>query len=220
MYSFLGAEVSKKKILIVDDDRTTVSVIKLYLEDYGYEITDTAFNGRDAIEMSRTVRPDLVLMDINLGKGLDGIDAAEIITKHLDIPVVFITVHADKNTLDRAKLTKPAGYINKPLRETDLKTTIEFALSKTNKQNFTDTNISIKTVLESLYNLTPAEARVAAKLIEYPELKNAADALNISISTARTHLKKIFRKTNTNKQTILVHKIVTGPVGLLINKNN
>ena len=214
--------MSKKRILIVDDDRTTVSVIRLYLEDYGYEVADTALNGKDAIEMARSMRPDLVLMDIYLGKGLDGIDAAEIITKHFKIPVVFVTVHADKATLERAKFIEPAGFINKPLRETDLRTTIEFALAKIkpDKRNRIKTKISVENVLESLYNLTPAEARVAAKLIEYPELKNAADALNISTTTARTHLKRIFRKTNTNRQSLLVHKITTGPVGLLIRKDD
>ncbi|HSR63698.1 MAG TPA: response regulator [Gammaproteobacteria bacterium] len=213
--------MSKEKIFIVDDDRTTASVMQLYVKDYGYIHVGTARTGREAIEMARELEPDLVLMDINLGKGLDGIDAAEVITKHFEIPVVFVTSHADQATLERAKYIKPLGFINKPLRETDLKTTLQFAIAKIKPRVNTKprNSMSIVDVLESLYNLTPAEARVVAKLVEYPDLKHASEQLNISTSTARTHLKRAFRKTNTNRQSALVHKIITGPAGLLINKD-
>jgi DNA-binding NarL/FixJ family response regulator len=214
--------MSKGKILIVDDDRTTTSVIQLYLRELDYEVAGVAINGREAIEMSRKLEPHLVLMDIRLGKGLDGIDAAEIIYRHFKIPVVFVTSYSDEATLDRAKLINPLGYINKPLRETDLKTTLELALTKINPDipQKVRKKMSIESVLQSLYDLTPAEARVATKLIEYSQLKSAAEALNISPLTARTHLKKIFRKTNTNRQSSLVQKIITGPAGLLLNKED
>ncbi|MGH8119070.1 MAG: response regulator, partial [Gammaproteobacteria bacterium] len=74
------------KILIVEDDQTTASVLQLYLGNMGYDIVNVAANGRDAIEMTRNHQPDLVLMDIYLGKGLNGIDAAEIINRHYHTP--------------------------------------------------------------------------------------------------------------------------------------
>ena len=58
------------------------------------------------------------------------------------------------------------------------------------------------------------------KLIEYPEISFVAEALDMKVSTARTHLKRIFRKTDTNRQSMLVHKIITGPAGLLINHDD
>ena len=214
--------MSAEKILIVEDDQTTASVLQLYLGNMGYEIVNIATNGRDAIEMARNHEPDLVLMDIYLGKGLNGIDAAEIISRHYHTPVVFVTSYADKATLDKAKCIDPLGYINKPLREADLKTTIEFALAKLKpKPKKTDkTGPSVQDILISLYSLTRTEAKVVEKLIEYPEIRFVAEALDIKISTARTHLKRIFRKTDTNRQSVLVHKIVTGPAGLLINQND
>ena len=210
----------KEKILIVDDDQTTASVMQLYIINIGYESAGIATDGKDAITMARDLQPDLVLMDIYLGKGLDGIDATEIIQKHFKIPVVFVTSYADEATLARAKSVEPQGYINKPLRETDLKTTIGFALEKSKPQPKTPpkNNISVEDLLASLYSLTRMEAKVAAKLIEFPELNFVAAALNISNSTARTHLKRIYRKTNTNRQSVLVHKIVNGPAGLLLSK--
>ena len=162
-------------------------------------------------------------MDIRLGQGMDGIDAAEVINKHIGLPIIFVTAHADKSILARAKLTEPVGFINKPLRQKDLQTTLELAASKIKKpvkSRRRRNGNSIEEVLESLYNLTPAEARVAAKLIEYPQLNIAAEALNISISTAKTHLKRIYRKTNTNRQSVLVHKIINGPAGLILKDNS
>ena len=215
--------MTKSQIFVVDDDRTTAAVMKLYLEDAGYKVVGIASNGREAIEKTRSLEPDLVLMDIRLGKGMDGIDAAEVINKHLGIPIVYVTAYADKPTLARAKLTEPAGFINKPLREKDLETTLELALAKVKKSRKRKSQRggdSLEEVLESIYDLTPAEARVASKLIDYPQLNVAAEALNISISTAKTHLKRIYRKTNTNRQSILIHKIINGPASLVLNERN
>jgi DNA-binding CsgD family transcriptional regulator len=75
----------------------------------------------------------------------------------------------------------------------------------------------IEDVIRTLYNLSPREARIAAKLVLHPELKDAARAMGITYNTARTHLKRIYAKTNVNRLSALVHMIVTGPVGLLIH---
>ena len=212
--------MTKTRVLIVDDDHTTTSVIKLYLEESGYKVSGIATNGREAIEKSRENKSDLVLMDIRLGQGMDGIDAAEVINKHIGLPIIFITAHADESILARAKLAEPAGFINKPLRQKDLQTTLELATAKIKKpvRKRRKKGNSVEEVLESLYNLTPAEARVAAKLIEYPQLNIAAESLNISVSTAKTHLKRIYRKTNTNRQSVLIHKIINGPAGLILKE--
>jgi len=211
----------KKKILIVDDDRTTASVMKLYLKEFDYIVSGIATNGIEAIEMTRKLEPHLVLMDIRLGKGMDGIDAAEIINKHFGTPIVYVTAYADEETLGRAKLTKPAGYINKPLSEKDLRTTIEIVLSKFTKPYIGQNkkrNKTIEEILMNIYKLTPAEARVVTELLEYPQLRNAAKDLNISMLTAKTHLKHIYRKTNTNRLSLMLHRIINGPAGLVMNK--
>ncbi|MFB3101505.1 MAG: response regulator [Gammaproteobacteria bacterium] len=211
----------EKKILIVEDDRTTALIEKLYLEELGYQITKIVANGEQAIEMTGKLKPDLVLMDIKLGKGMDGIDAGEVINKEFGIPVVLVTAYTDEALLERVMLTKFAGYINKPIREKDLLATIEIALSKIKKlpnQQQKKTDIKIQDVLRRIYNLTPAEARLTVKLLEYPQLKIVAEMLNIKLSTVRTHLKRIYKKTNTNSLPILIHKIVFGPAGLVINK--
>ncbi len=211
----------KESILIVDDDRTTASIMQLHLNSFGYHVAGIASSAKEAISIARDMEPDLVLMDIRLGEGADGIDAAMAISKYMDVPIVFVTAHSDSKTLRRAKIVNPVGYINKPLRESDLKTTIEFAISQKPKK--TDNNLkdtSIERMLKKTYKLTPAEIRIVIKLIKYPELKSTANALNICLSTVRTHLKHIYRKTNTNSKLMLLREIATGPAAKLIDKQS
>ena len=209
----------KENILIVDDDRTTASIMQLHLNNFGYHVAGIAASAKEAIYIAREQEPDLVLMDIRLGEGDDGIDAALAISKHMNVPIVFVTAHSDSKTLRRAKIVNPVGFINKPLRESDLKTTIEFAFNS--KQKTTDKNLkgtSIENILGLTYRLTPAEIKIVVMLIEYPDLKSTASALNLALSTVRTHLKHIYRKTNTNSKLMLLREIATGPAGKLINK--
>jgi len=208
----------KQRILVVDDDNTTATVMQLYLENFGFSVPAIAKTASEAITLAKTEKPDLVLMDIRLGKGLDGIDAAEIIIDKIGIPVVYVTSYTDEETLERAKLSGPAGFINKPLRETDLKTTLRFALDQSNKPLAKmEKHASLTETLQNIYNFTRAEAKVVATLLDNPDIEQAASSLNISISTVRTHLKHVYRKTNTNRQSALLHKIVTGPVASIIN---
>ncbi len=208
--------MTKKRILVVDDDQTTANVMQLYLENFGFNVPDTAFSGTEAIEKAKKLKPDLVLMDICLGKGLDGIDSAKAIMIELLIPVIYVTAHSDEKTLKRAQMTNPYGFINKPLREIDLKTTVRFALDKNKKNPVKKDSPLLEDVLDQVYNLTPAESRVVSRLLDNPDVDYAAEALHISISTVRTHLKHIYRKTKTNNQSSLFHKLITGPVAMIM----
>ena len=208
--------MSGERILVVDDDRTMANVMQLYLENFGFVVPEIACSGAEAIEKTKKIKPDLILMDVNLGKGLDGIDTAEIIMQNFQTPVIYITAHNDEKTLARAQMTNPYGFINKPLRDTDLKTTVRFALDKNKKNPAKKDTPLLEDVLHQVYNLTPAESRVVSKLLDNPDVETAAEALHISISTVRTHLKHIYRKTDTNRQSSLFHKLVTGPVAMMM----
>ncbi len=209
----------KESILIVDDDRTTASIMQLHLNNFGYRVAGIASSAKEAINIARDTEPDLVLMDIRLGEGADGIDAALAISRHMNVPIIFVTAHSDSKTLRRAKIVNPVGFINKPLRESDLKTTIEFAFKPQPKTvDKALEGSSIQKILEETYRLTPAEARIVTMLMEYPELKSTANVLNICISTVRTHLKHIYRKTNTNSKLMLLREVSSGPAAKLINK--
>ena len=212
--------MSGERILVVDDDHTTASVMQLYLENFGFVVPDVACTGAEAIEKAKKLKPDLVLMDIRLGKGLDGIDSAEVIMQKLHIPVIYVTAYSDEETLERAQMTNPYGFINKPLRDTDLKTTVRFALDKSKANPAKKSLPQLEDVLHQVYDLTPAESRVVSKLLDNPDVESTADALHISVSTVRTHLKHIYRKTETNRQSALFHKIVTGPVAMIMRSED
>ena len=122
--------MNAEKILVVEDDQTTAKIVQLQLLKLGYPGVSIAKSGTEAIAKAQSCNPDLMLMDIKLGKGMDGIEAAKLIMNEFRVPVVYITAYSDKDLLNRAMETRPLGYVNKPLRETDLRTTIALALER------------------------------------------------------------------------------------------
>src|SRR3990172_5957064 len=120
----------KASILIVEDNFIVMMELKDRLTEMGYEIADTVASGEEAINKARLCHPDLTIMDIRLKGAMDGIDAAASIKKEFDIPVIYLTAHTDEDTLQRAKLTEPFGYLRKPFGESDLHTAIEMAVYK------------------------------------------------------------------------------------------
>jgi two-component system cell cycle sensor histidine kinase/response regulator CckA len=117
------------RILIVEDERIVARMLQRKLARFGYAIAGVTAFGEEAVHMAALDRPDLVLMDIRLKGDIDGIQAATEI-RTLDIPVVFLTAHADDETLRLAKVTEPFGYVLKPFQERELQIVIEMALYK------------------------------------------------------------------------------------------
>lgn len=132
------------QILIVEDEYVIAANLQENLETLGYGVSDIASSATEAIEKAITLRPDLVLMDIQLQGDMDGIQAAEQIWTRLQIPVIYVTGHSDKSTLDRAKVTFPFGYILKPVKGKELYVAIETALSRYEREQL------LATVLRSM----------------------------------------------------------------------
>ncbi len=122
--------MDKTKILIVEDNPIVAEDLKIKLIDLGYGITATAYSGEQALESVRTQRPDIALMDIRLGRGMNGIETALKLKDKYNISVIYLTAHADDNTVSKAKLTEPYGYVVKPFNDTELKSVIEIAVYK------------------------------------------------------------------------------------------
>ncbi len=117
-----------EQILVVEDQRAVAGALKMRLRGLGYDVTAIARDGFEAIEKAAELQPDLILMDVRLGEGMDGIEAAQRIRSTLDIPVIYISAHVDQKLLERARATQPAGFINKPFTTKDLLTAIDLAL--------------------------------------------------------------------------------------------
>jgi two-component sensor histidine kinase len=135
------------KILVVDDEAYIATMLEEYLTSMGYDVVGKASSGQKSVEMSRKLRPELVLMDIVMPGMLDGIDASQIIKKELDIPIVFLTAYADDKFIERAKNIEPLGYIVKPFQKRELKAVIEVALVKKATEDKLTASLKEKEVL-------------------------------------------------------------------------
>jgi len=120
--------MTNKKILIVEDDDILAKVITWRLSNLGYEVCGRAATGTKALELIVTERPDLVMMDINIQGDIDGVETTSMIRKTFRVPVVYLTSHSDGPTLERAKATKPDGFVLKPFGDNELRVAIEIAL--------------------------------------------------------------------------------------------
>ncbi len=119
-----------KKVLIVEDEPLTAELIRGMLEGRGYQVTAMESSASGARRALDAAAPDIILMDIRIKGKTDGIELAGSIRRKLDIPVIFLTAFADRETVERAKQVDSYGYIIKPFGELELITTIEIALHK------------------------------------------------------------------------------------------
>jgi PAS domain S-box-containing protein len=121
---------SAKQVLIVEDEFIVAMDLANNLRDLGYAIAAQVETAEQAIEAADRLRPDLVLMDIQLKGEVDGVVAAATIRERWSIPVVFVTANTNANTLSRAKASGPFGFISKPFRPRELDATIGIALNQ------------------------------------------------------------------------------------------
>jgi two-component system, cell cycle sensor histidine kinase and response regulator CckA len=116
------------KVLVVEDEGLIAHDIAIRLEALGHEVVGTAATAEEAFEMA--AKADIVLMDIRIDGPVDGVEAAARIRERYRLPVIFLTAHSDRATLDRAKTTGAFGYLVKPIAHPSLNTAIEIALYK------------------------------------------------------------------------------------------
>ena len=124
----------KTHVVIVEDEVIIAMDIQRCLETFGYIVDDVCTDADEALECIKSYRPDIVLMDIILEGDKDGTEIVDTIQEELSIPVVYVTAHSDENTLKRAQVTRPYGYIVKPVDENQLHSTIQIALFKSQKE--------------------------------------------------------------------------------------
>ena len=114
----------------MEDEWIIADQISRNLEKFGYKVLSYVSSGAEALEMAAKEKPDLILMDIMLHGVEEGIATAAKITEEFDLPVIFLTAYADVDLIEKAKLTKPYGYLVKPFGDNDLPSAIEVAIYK------------------------------------------------------------------------------------------
>ena len=117
-------------VMIVEDEGLIATDIAAQLTSSGYAVNGITASGEEALAHLSQSHPDLVLMDIKLKGQLDGIATAMRVRSEHSLPVIFLTSHADNDTLARAKHAEPLGYLVKPFRKVNLCSAIEMAIYK------------------------------------------------------------------------------------------
>ncbi|MBI4301345.1 MAG: PAS domain S-box protein [Chloroflexi bacterium] len=123
-----------ERVLIVEDEAIEALDLQHRLASLGFPTPEIAHSGEEGVRKAEKTRPDLVLLEILLPGNMDGIMAAEKIRSQFEIPVIYLTAYADENTVQRAKMTEPYGYIVKPFQERELNIAIEVSLYKSQMQ--------------------------------------------------------------------------------------
>lgn len=116
------------KILIVEDEMIIAANISLQLTELGYEVIGILPRGEEAFAHIKEEMPDIILMDIQLKGGLDGVETAQLIQVKYDIPIIYLTANNNDSHFDRAKETHPYAFISKPFKNLDLQRAIELTV--------------------------------------------------------------------------------------------
>jgi len=199
-----GEAVEKTRILIVEDERITSDHLRRLLTRLGYEIVGIAGSGVAALEQLQDAHPDLVLADIGLPGEIDGVEVAARARKDFDTPVVFLTAFSDPETIRRARVPEPYGFIVKPFAEEELHATIEIALqqnalrkrrageAETTTSILADTKEELRAVTARLFRIQEEERTQIARDL-HDDINHEVALLQVAVETLWQELSPEFR---------------------------
>lgn len=218
------------KVLVVDDEWIVAVDVQRTLRRNGYVVDEVVTAAPKALSVFDRVRPDLVLLDIDLGAPLDGLDIAARLRERSAVPIVFLSAHCDPPTLRRAMGTSPHGFVVKPFTEAQLLTAVQLALHQPENSNQPAT--AAQQTLERIASLlsesghmlagVPGGARrpevdavlstrereILDSLLSHQRVPGIARTLGISEHTVRNHLKSIYAKLGVHSQEELLDYVV------------
>jgi two-component system, response regulator PdtaR len=125
----MAEQVQRPRIVIADDESIIRMDLREILTSLGYDVVGEAGDGQTALELTRKLKPDLVILDIKM-PGVDGIEAARHVIDERLAPVVLLTAYSEHGLVGRAKQAGVSGYLVKPFRESELMPVIELALAR------------------------------------------------------------------------------------------
>ena len=190
--------MSAIRVLIVEDDPIIAEDIRDMLTDVDYQVLNVCYDKEEALEQIDILKPDLILLDINLDGSYEGFEIAEHINKTRKIPFLYLTSYSGKDIVNQAKQTLPMGYIVKPFNERELFSSIEIAL-----HNFSKFVLPIDLNRDTLNNLivnplTQKEFDVLKGLYEGKTNQQLSEEQFVSVNTIKTHIKNIYEKLDTH----------------------
>ena len=196
------------RILVVEDEPLIAMDIEQTLNNIDFSVAAVANTYEAALHQLKTNTPEAALLDINLEDEKDGIDIAEFINQQYHLPIIFLTSHADKNTLDRAKKTQPAGYIVKPFEEKDLLAGLEIALYNFSMRESNKPTLSLVNINKHILSqISEREFDVLVAIYEGKTNMQMAESLYVSVNTIKTHISNIYIKLDVASRTAAVAKV-------------
>lgn len=173
------AEEKVLRVLIADDEAVIRMGLKSLVTSLGHQVIDTAANGNDALEKTKRLKPDLLLLDIKM-PGLDGMVVAETLAAEMPLPIVMLTAFSEKSLIERAANAAVMGYLVKPIHESKLGPMIEIALAR-----FEAMQIAAQEAYKLRHQLETRELIDAAKQILMATGLSEAEAYTRLQMTAR-----------------------------------
>jgi DNA-binding NarL/FixJ family response regulator len=197
------------KILIVEDEPIIARNIAVYLNNSDFTVSGIAYDDEEAMGQLKQNTPDAVILDINLDSETDGIEIAEHINKYWHIPFLFLTSHADKDTLQRAKKTEPWGYIVKPFNEKTLLASLEIAISNfAQRSNQQIPTINFEKINKHLINpVSEREFDVLQLIYEGKPNRQIAEGLYVSMNTVKKHINNAYLKLDVNSRSTVIARM-------------
>jgi DNA-binding NarL/FixJ family response regulator len=197
------------KVLIVEDEPLIAKNIGMYLNNNDYEVAAIAYDPEEAFYQLKKQQPDFAILDINLESDLSGIDIAGYINQNNFIPFIYLTSYSDKETIDKAKLTNPAGFIVKPFNEKTLYATIEIALS--NHAALANKHVPVlsfqKINRDLVAPLTEREFEVLNLMYDGKTNQQIADNLFIAVNTLKKHINNAYFKLDVNSRSTALARL-------------
>ena len=203
------------RLLLADDHRMLREGLRRTMEEEGFEVVGEAADGEEALRQAAALRPDVVLMDVTMPV-LDGVEATRQLHEHLpEIPVVILTMHADREVLARAIRAGAAGYLVKDCSTDEVVRTVRIAASG---ETALSPELAASMLAEAQKLETPADAlepiiskreeEVLQLVADGLSTSEVAAKLYISIKTVKNHLASIYQKLDARDRTQAVLQAV------------
>lgn len=202
--------MNKKKILIVEDDEITALNLKISLQKQGYNILSVVDNLADANTQITELQPEIIIIDISLEEGCDGIELAKEIKSRHQLPFIYLTSYTDNETIMQAKETEPYGYIVKPFDPNSLHATLQMALYKYDSEKSTKNELSSLKMDKS--NL---EKLLYSKKETHEPIVNFGGNYHLDISICETFYKGTKIKLTKKENAFL--RLLVSQMGMVVN---
>ncbi len=201
--------MSAIKVLIVEDEPLIARNIAMYLRNNDFEVSGIAHDPSDALYQLKWNSPDFAILDINLESDQDGIYVAEQINSQYFIPFIFLSSYSDRESLEKAKKTKPFGYLVKPFNEKTLYTTIEIAMMNHAEQaNRHVPSLAIDKLNQHLLApLTDREFEVLSEMYAGKTNQQITECLFIAMNTLKKHINNAYFKLDVVSRTTALAKM-------------